>query len=77
MDSRLAFDRARARDADRSCGSLRLPIDLSAPAVPNHLVVPTCREGPEIHVVLTVVDKGEPPLARYGRVVMRVSNAPK
>lgn len=36
MPSRRALVPLRARDVNRSCGSLRFLIDLSASAVPNH-----------------------------------------
>jgi hypothetical protein len=36
MHSRRPLAARRARDAGRSCGSLRFPMNLSASAVPNH-----------------------------------------
>jgi hypothetical protein len=35
-------------------------------------VVPSSPAGETIHVILTVTDKGEPALSRYGRIVMNI-----
>jgi len=35
-----------------------------------HLIVPTVERPETLHIVLTVTDRGEPPLSAYGRVVL-------
>ena len=38
-------------------------------------IIPSdARSGDEIHVILEVTDNGSPPLTRYQRVIVRVSN---
>jgi len=54
-------------------GTYRGPLEIvdSAKAKAS-FVVPSSSAGKIIHVVLTVTDKGEPALSRYGRIVMTV-----
>lgn len=54
-------------------GSYRGPLEIvDADKVKASFVVPSSPPGETIHVILTVTDKGEPALSRYGRIVMNI-----
>jgi len=61
--------------AEAGTGSLE-PVRLDAAAAPRVTVhVPRRTASREIHVVLEVTDRGDPPLTRYRRVVLRVNGS--
>jgi hypothetical protein len=54
-------------------GTYRGPLEIvDSDKTKASFVAPSSSAGKVIHVVLTVTDRGEPPLTRYGRIVTTV-----